>query len=195
MQKKEYIDVFEQRTPASQWEIPVNFGMLFPEVDSLFELNRTYMNADYQVILQDDKMVINFGLEEHSGYAKFSWVEYTQGDSCSPQGITVNIDNATDGLGDTKTKAFLENTLIPITVSTTDSAILYYRVINTTGKIETGMIMIVNDSNLGLNAERHANEALLPLEFSVSKNEQNLYLGITAQDQETYTFSYKLITF
>jgi len=205
MSKIQHVEIFEQKTPSDKWEIPLAFDMLFPEVDCVFGLNREPLtDFDYSVFLTHSSIVIDFGLENFMGYAKYSWLgvgETTPTNPGDANNITINVNNS-DTCGTSSPlpteqilkHLFTGSTTLKVGETTAKTIIIDYCLLQGTG-VEAGKLTIINGEAIGIGPERFFNDNLLGVEYNVELTGNSINLIISGDPTKAFEFKYKLLTF
>ena len=198
MKKVIKVGILEVRVPSSRWVINLTSEKLFHKIDALYDDNMNFVNRNYNLIEEFGDIVLDFGFNTYTGYARYSWVEYVPDDCDTSNGVVVNInnsDNCCGGSSNIITKTFANDTEFKIGELTNDTIFFNYSIKNSLNKIESGKLVIINETDLLVEAERISDDDLLPLTFTANKTGDVININITSSIVDDYTLKYNKIIF
>jgi hypothetical protein len=179
---------FYQNTPASTWIGPPPFSGTEIAVISVFENGGldTLSPSSYSWDVKSGLIKIEFGIEEHTGYALY---EYEDG-SASESGITINCGCGSED--QEKSSANVnQQTDVKIAEASADVVMIDYKATSPYGDIETGRLVLIRKGALvSVDAERSYQDELLPLEFSAIILFDGVYLRISPEPGTSAVFSF-----
>ncbi len=60
-----------QAIPSQKWNIALPSDAFYPEVTAVFDINKMPVNWEYQVKVENGHLVLDFGLDNRNGYARY----------------------------------------------------------------------------------------------------------------------------
>ena len=200
MRKISRTEVLAIDQASARWEINLPLGALFPEVNAVYGVNKELLQEQYTVETRLDKLIVNFSFDAHSGYVKYSYLEYDYDEPTCPtqQGVVVNVNNApSEPVCPTQPEeikvSFTGNKSIKVAELDKCAVFIKYCLTTTNDEMEAGELVIVKDTGISVHPDRYSNSQLLNVDYSSEIKSDGIYLNILPQNSNTYNFNY-LIT-